>query len=65
MRGRAVLDILSDKDGRSSFDVLRMKSGLGSVRYLFVRGKLSKETCSGSGDEIIEAEVVLPSVEEA
>jgi hypothetical protein len=43
MRGTTPLDKLSLRDGRSSLDARRTKSGLGSLRYRFVRWKLSKE----------------------
>lgn len=63
--GSAPLEMLSLNEGRSSFDARSTKSGLNSPCDLEGREMFSKETCSTSGDDIMEAEVVRPSVEEA
>lgn len=65
IRGMAPLERLSVRDGKSSLDARSTKSLLGSPRYRVDRGKFSNVIWSGSGDEIMEAEVVLPSVEDA
>jgi len=63
--GTAPLEILSLREGRSSFDARKTISGLGSPSSRDGRGIVSNETWSASGDDTIDAEVVRPSVEEA
>ena len=64
-RGNAALEMLSLSDGRSSFDARSTKSGLGSFKNRLGRERVSNEMWSTSGDDIIEADVVRPSVEDA
>lgn len=63
--GSAPLEILSLSDGRSSLEARSTKSGLNSAWDREGGDRLSKEMWSASGEDIIEAEVVRPSVDEA
>lgn len=64
-RGKAPLEILSLSEGRSSLEALSTKSGLWSPWDREGGDRLSKDIWSASGEDIIEAEVVRPSVDEA
>jgi hypothetical protein len=62
--GMTPLEMLSLRDGRSSLEARRTISGLGSPRSRDGGDMVSNERWSASGDDIIEAEVVRPSVDE-
>src|SRR6201996_566267 len=63
--GMAPLEILSLREGRSSFDARRTMSGLGSPNSRDGRGVVSNGRWSGSGDEIMDGEVVRTAADEA